>query len=276
MRPVPQAPTSLWTTAALCVVLLVPAAARSAGEEPEAAGGEETGEAAGGEETGAAAAAPEPVFPDPLLMRRALRTRNGGAFLTIAGAATFVVGFNVVLSLVRTQVEPNGALLAGIMAPSVALLVVGLDVGAPLWSVGGEMVRQLTRHTRGDEKLRRAVANDERYWAGRTMFAFGTSLAMSGGLGVTAGLLTLVGGIWVVQQREMLQESGVQASPLVIMAPATIIGVSTAMLITGLRLVKSGNERSRKVREAYDTALVLPLPTVDPAGGLGLALAGRF
>ncbi len=226
----------------------------------------------------AATAAPvaDPVFPDPLLMKRARTYRNLGGVLSISGAVTFLASFNIALGIMRSGDPTWQDAMPYIMVPAAVVMVVALEIGAPLWSVGGEMYRQLTRNTKGDEKLRRPVANDARYWKGRTMDAFGTTMAISGGLEITVGLLTFVGGLWVVQQQEMLAEGGYTPKPWVIVVPLALMAAGTAQLIGGLELRKDGLERSRAVREAYELTQLFPVPWFEPGGGGGLALVGRF
>ena len=222
-------------------------------------------------------AAPAPIFPDPILVQRARTYRAVGITLSILGGAAFVVSFNVSLSVFRSGNERAREMMPYWLVPCLVVTGVGLTVGGPLWAVGSEMHRQLTRNTRGDEKLRREVANDKRYWRGRTMVAFGTTLALSGGLGLTVGALLLVGGVWVAQRSAELTEAGLAISPWVIGAPAIMIGAGTGMLVGGLKLRKDGLDRSDKVREAYATTQLIPIPFFDPiAGSGGLALVGTF
>ena len=238
------------------------------GDEPAAAGGE-------AELTEPAEAFPG--FPDPLLMKRARTYRAVGVTLSVLGGVSLLVSFNASLAVIRSGNEDQ---LAGMEAWAIPLGIVtgvGLQLGAPLWTVGGEMVRQLTRNTRGDEKLRREVANDRRYWQGRTMNAFGTSMALTGGLSLTVGALLLVGGIWVVQREADLEDAGIAPSPNFIGVPVAIIGGGAAFLVAGLEIRKAGLERAERVREAYATTLMVPVPYVDPIGrSAGLVLAGRF
>ena len=219
--------------------------------------------------------APAQVFPDPLLLKRARRYRNGGGVLSVTGAVTFLVGINVALGVMRSGNPQWQDAMPYIMVPAAVVMVAALEIGAPLWSVGSEMYRQLTRNTKGDEKLRRPVANDPRYWKGRTMDTFGTTMAITGGLELVIGVLSFVGGLWVVQQQELLADGGYTPKPWVIVVPIALMGAGTGQLIGGLSLRKDGMERARKVREAYELTRLFPVPWFEPGGG-GLALVGRF
>jgi hypothetical protein len=218
------------------------------------------------------------AFPDPLLMRRAKRLRNAGIALSVAGGVAFVTSFNLALAVFRSGDDSQREHWPAWGVPCIIMTVAGLQFGGPLWSVGSEMVRQLTRNTRGDEKLRREVANDPRYWKGRTMSAFGTTLALTGGLEVMFGSLILVGLIWVFDQSALIEEeAGQSISRAWILLPAGLIAGGTASLIGGLKLRQDGEDRSQRVRDAYATAEILVIPYADPvAQGGGLAVVGRF
>lgn len=216
------------------------------------------------------------VFPDPVLMQRARTYRTVGATLSIAGAVAFVASFNLTLAALRSGNEAFAAAMPAWSIPGVVLTFVALEFGAPLWSVGGEMYRQLTRNTKGDEKLRRSVANDPRYWQGRTSAAFGTALALTGGIQLMVGTLLLVGTIWVVERADMVEDqTGDTIHPRILLMPIGTIGVGTGMLIAGLELRRQGLERSQSVRDAHAATAVMVVPYFGPDGG-GLALAGRF
>ena len=234
-----------------------------------------------GPATGEEALAPEivpiaPVFPDPALMKRARTYRSVGVTLSIVGAVAFVASFNVTLAAMRSGDEDFIAAAPVWTIPSLALTFVALEVGAPLWAVGGEMYRQLTRNTRGDEKLRRSVANDPRYWEGRVLASFGTAMALTGGIQLMVGTLLLVGAIWVVERVELIEEeSGQAVNRNIVMAPVALLMGSTGMLIGGLEMRRKGMERAQSVRDAHATTAVMVVPYVNRHGG-GLALAGRF
>jgi len=222
------------------------------------------------------AAPPAPVFPDPVLMQRARTYRTVGATLSITGAVAFVASFNLTLAALRSGNEAFTAAMPAWAIPGSILTIVALEFGAPLWSVGSEMHRQLTRDTKGDEKLRRSVANDPRYWQGRTQVAFGTTLALTGGIQLMVGTLLLVGTIWVVERGDMVEEeTGDTVHPRILLMPISTIGVSTGMLIAGLSLQRHGLERSQAVRDAHAATAVMVVPYFGPEGG-GFALAGRF
>lgn len=239
--------------------------------------GEETGEETG-EDPAATADPIASVFPDPTLLRRGKTYRGIGAALSITGAVAFVAGFNIALAVIRSGNETALSSLPYYLIPTSVLMVAGLEIGAPLWSVGGSMVRQLTRNTKGDEKLRRPVANDPRYWQGQMLHAFGTAMALTGGMAIMVGSLVLVGSIWIVQREAEFAERGFDAGrPWLIAGPIAAVGVGTALLITGLKTSKTGLDRSRKVRDAYATTQLFPIPTFDPVNrSAGLALVGRF
>jgi len=265
------------TPTLLLAALLLGAAPAWAAEEAAGAAAEEPADA--GEATADEAQAPvTPVFPDPTLMRRGKAYRGVGAALSITGAVAFVAGFNIAIAVIRSGNEQALDNLQYYLIPTSVLMVVGLEVGGPLWSVGGSMVRQLTRKTKGDEKLRRPVANDPRYWQGQMLNAFGTATALSGGMALMVGMLTMVGGIWVNERAlETAGEGLLSPRPWLIAGPAIAVGVGTAMLITGLKVRKTGLDRSQKVRDAYSMTQVYPIPYADPVNrGGGLALAGRF
>ena len=218
---------------AALVFAIAPSALADTGGEPDAAG-----EAEGDGASGDAVDVPLPaglVFPDPVLMKRARTYRGVGATLSIAGAVAAVVSFNVALAVIRSGDEQRLQNMRAWAIPLGVVTGVGLQLGGPLWSVGGEMHRQLTRNTRGDEKLRREVANDSRYWQGRTMNAFGTSMALTGGLSVAVGSLLLVGGIWVVDGGVDLADAGVTVNPNYIGVPILVVGAGAALLVSGLR-----------------------------------------
>lgn len=257
------------------LVVVVPAGADT-GEGPAA--GEETGAEDEAQESGDATLIPAPpVFPDPLLMKRARTYRGVGVTLSIAGAVSALVAFNVSLAVIRSGDEQRLRNIRAWAIPLGVMTGIGLQLGGPLWSVGGEMFRQLTRNTRGDEKLRREVANDRRYWQGRTMHAFGTSMALTGGLSVAVGSLLLVGGIWVVQGSADLEGSGLNVSPDYVGVPIIVVGAGAALLVSGLEIRKAGLTRSERVREAYATSMLLPIPYMDPVTRSGgLVLAGTF
>ncbi|MDP7113523.1 MAG: hypothetical protein QGH45_16265 [Myxococcota bacterium] len=218
-----------------------------------------------------------PGFPDPVLMKRARTYRAVGVTLSVLGGVSLLVSFNVSLAVIRSGNEDQLNSMNGWLIPMGIVTGIGLQLGAPLWTVGGEMVRQLTRNTRGDEKLRREVANDRRYWQGRTMNAFGTSMALTGGLSVVMGALMLVGGIWVVQREAEFAEAGIAPSPNFIGVPIAVLGGGAAVLVAGLEIRKAGLERAERVREAYATTQLIPVPFVDPVGrSAGLVVAGRF
>ncbi len=258
----------LWLLVAATLLWALPAAAT---EGPDPSPQTDDAEPVAEEE-------PAAVFPDPLLMQRARRHRNTGVALSIAGGVAFVTGFNVALAVFRSGDDGYRQHWAAWGVPCIALTVVGLQVGGPLWSVGSEMMRQLTRNTRGDEKLRRAVANDPRYWKGRTMSAFGTTLALTGGLEVMFGSLIMVALIWAFEQDDLFEDAaGETVDRAWIMLPIGLIGGGTASLIGGLKLRQDGEDRSQRVRDAYATAEVLVIPYADPvARGGGFAVVGRF
>ncbi len=260
---------------AALVFAIAPSALADTGGEPDAAG-----EAEGDGASGDAVDVPLPaglVFPDPVLMKRARTYRGVGATLSIAGAVAAVVSFNVALAVIRSGDEQRLQNMRAWAIPLGVVTGVGLQLGGPLWSVGGEMHRQLTRNTRGDEKLRREVANDSRYWQGRTMNAFGTSMALTGGLSVAVGSLLLVGGIWVVDGGVDLADAGVTVNPNYIGVPILVVGAGAALLVSGLEIRKAGLTRSERVREAYATSQLMPIPYIDPLSRSGgLVLAGTF
>ncbi len=274
-----------WTSWGLAAVLLLaaPAWASATGPAGDEAADDGGGSApAGDEAAGAVDAAAEPgapVFPDPVLMRRGKTYRGVGAALSITGAVAFVAGFNITIAVIRSGNEAALDNLQFYLIPTTVLMVAGLEIGAPLWSVGGAMVRQLTRRTKGDEKLRRPVANDPRYWQGQMLGAFGTAMALTGGMGVMVGTLIMVAGIWVNERAADAATSEFLdgARPWLIAGPAIAVGAGTGLLIGGLRLRKTGLDRSQKVRDAYTTAEIFPVPTVDPVSrSAGLVLVGRF
>ena len=235
------------------------------------------GEVEGSTESATDLAPAYPGFPDPVLMKRARTYRAVGVTLSVLGGVSLLVSFNVSLAVIRSGNEDQLNSMNGWLAPMGIVTAVGLQIGAPLWTVGGEMVRQLTRNTRGDEKLRREVANDRRYWQGRTMNAFGTSMALTGGLSVVMGALMLVGGIWVVQREAEFAEAGIAPSPNFIGVPIGVLGGGAAILVAGLEIRKAGLERAERVREAHATTQLIPVPFVDPVGrSAGMVVAGRF
>jgi len=266
---------STWVIVLGLAALLLGAAPAWASTEP--AGGERSGDPAD-DEPAATAEPIAPVFPDPTLLRRGKTYRGVGVVLSITGAVAFVAGFNIAIAVIRSGNDAALSALPYYLIPTSLLMVVGLEIGAPLWSVGGSMVRQLTRNTKGDEKLRRPVANDPRYWQGQMLHAFGTAMALTGGMAIMVGSLVLVGGIWIVQREAEFAEIGFDAGrPWLIAGPIAAVGVGTALLITGLKISKTGLDRSRKVREAYATTQLFPIPTFDPVNrSAGLALVGRF
>ena len=219
-----------------------------------------------------------PVFPDPLMMKRAKTYRGVGVALSVVGAAAFIASFNISLAVMRSGDERLMQMMPAWTVPSMILMGIGLEVGGPLWSVGSEMVRQLTRNTRGDEKLRRSVANDPRYWEGRMMNAFGTAMALSGGLQLTIGTLLLVGTIWVVQRSDMLEEeAGRSISPAIILLPISMIAGGTGLMVGGLLLRRDGLERSAAVREAHRMTRLMVVPFADPLSRAGgVVLSARF
>lgn len=257
------------------LVVAVPAGA-DPGEGP--APEEENGAEDEAQVSGDAALIPAPpVFPDPLLMKRARTYRGVGVTLSIAGAVSALVAFNVSLAVIRSGDEQRLRNMRAWAIPLGVVTGIGLQLGGPLWSVGGEMFRQLTRNTHGDEKLRREVANDRRYWQGRTMNAFGSSMALTGGLSVAVGSLLLVGGIWIVQSSGDFEDAGVTVSPDYVGVPIIVVGAGAALLVAGLEIRKAGLTRSERVREAYATSMLLPIPFVDPVTRSGgLVLAGTF
>ncbi len=221
------------------------------------------------------AAAPAPVFPDPVLMKQARTYRAAGATLSVVGAVAFVATFNLTLAAMRSGNQAFMDAAPAWTVPGIALTFVALEMGAPLWSTGGAMVRQLTRNTKGDEKLRRSVANDPRYWKGHLQGSFGTAMALTGGIQLMVGTLLLVGAIWVVQREEMIEEeTGQPVNRAIVLAPVAMLLGSTGMLIGGLELRRDGLERAQAVRDAHAATAVV-VPYMNRNGG-GLALAGRF
>jgi len=217
-----------------------------------------------------------PVFPDPVLMKRARTYRAVGVTLSIVGAVAFVASFNLTLAAMRSGDEAFTAATPAWTIPGIALTFVALEVGAPLWSTGGAMFRQLTRNTKGDEKLRRSVANDPRYWEGHLQASFGTAMALTGGIQLMIGTLLLVGAIWVVERSELIEEeSGQTVQRRIILAPVAMLAGSTGMLIGGLELRRKGLDRSQSVRDAHAATALMVVPYLGSEGG-GLALAGRF
>lgn len=223
-------------------------------------------------------AAAVPVFPDPRMMKQAKVYRGVGVTLSVVGAVAFIASFNISLAVMRSGDERLMQAMPVWTVPSMILMGIGLEVGGPLWSVGSEMVRQLTRNTRGDEKLRRSVANDPRYWEGRLMNAFGTAMALSGGIQLTIGALLLVGTIWVVQRSDMLEEeAGQSISPAIILLPISMIAGGTGLMIGGLVLRRDGLKRSASVREAHQMTRLMVLPYADPySRSGGIVLSARF
>lgn len=221
-------------------------------------------------------AAPAPVFPDPALMRQARAYRAAGATLSVIGAVAFVASFNLTLAAMRSGNEAFMDAVPAWTIPGIALTFVALEVGAPLWSTGGAMYRQLTRDTKGDEKLRRSVANDPRYWKGHLQSSFGTAMALTGGIQLMVGTLLLVGAIWVVQRTEQIEEeSGQSVNRAIVLAPVAMLLGSTGMLIGGLEMRRDGLARAQAVRDAHAATAVLVVPYLDRDSG-GLALVGRF
>ena len=222
------------------------------------------------------AAAPAPVFPDPVLMKQARTYRAAGATLSVVGAVAFVATFNLTLAAMRSGNQAFMDAAPAWTIPGIALTFVALEVGAPLWSTGGAMVRQLTRNTKGDEKLRRSVANDPRYWKGHLQGSFGTAMALTGGIQLMVGTLLLVGAIWVVERKDLIEEEAGQAvNRAIILAPVAMLFGSTGMLIGGLEMRRDGLERAQAVRDAHGATAFLVVPYLNRNGG-GLALAGRF
>jgi len=275
--PIPEISTVVWRCSPLLlsVVLLALACARpaAAAQQPASTPAEAVESLESQPSLG-----PGAVFPDPRLMKQAKVYRGVGVTLSVVGAVAFVASFNISLAVMRSGDEQLMQMMPAWTVPSMILMGIGLEVGGPLWSVGSEMVRQLTRDTRGDEKLRRSVANDPRYWQGRLMNAFGTAMALSGGIQLTIGTLMLVGTIWVIQRADMIEEeSGRSVSPAIIALPISLIAGGTGLMIGGLLLRRDGLDRAKTVREAHQLTHLMVVPYADPyARAGGFVLSARF